>query len=832
MERDVVLPRRSDLSAQTLGFLEQQFKSNEDLIRVSDLVTELNIKSFELKSDLQNMQRKLGSLLVSWTSRSIQAKASFQDLIGAVENLSLLTSEYGSNACDARKIQKITNKELPLFAKELRRIASLREYAETALKLEALVGDLEDAVFCVMKHRTGDLFSRNSLTPLTPGVIIHSDFDAKQGRTLQAVKIINGIEDILLSVMKLHPQWCHLLKTVDSRVYKILAVLRPQVIVDHRSLLSSLGWTPKVFSSRIGSGENTGIPNPLVLMQGDKRESYSQSFLALSALQHVQMRREERQLNILGRKKEDNFGLWGIDELVSPIASRIEYHLLKWISQPEFIFALVYKVTHDFIEGVDDVLQPLIDKARLISYSAREAWVSAMVKMLSTFLSKRVFLSLAELYKEKHSKAEAISSWIRLVDLIVAFDKRMQSLISSDAYLLLGESGTFIGPSTTISVLSLFRDRPDWLHIWQKIELKDALKKLKAELKHNTAWVTDEKHEAGQFLDGEPELYLLTTRGDHKAPLIVEFALKIAWEMIERYQNLPAGSHRIHFIRSTASKFLWHFVNVLLMKHERNDFPSNDSDEALMTVCALINAARFCEFKLQTWSDDVLLLGLGIAENGMNSDINGHMMETSCFFDEEIKSFSELEMSWLMEMIAHILRQFETLSFEYFHNLHRLDSLLKDVDRLPAMNAILSDDLVEALDNLRSQLLLLRQHLNPKDFLDLWRSVADGLDHFIFHSILTSDIRLPDGGAKQFIADMQGLFLLFQTFCARPEAFFPFISDFLKLLNLDIEEIMALNSCLLDNEKGTKCLLSHGILHISTDQSHTVLSNRMSILKK
>ncbi|GMH20626.1 hypothetical protein Nepgr_022467 [Nepenthes gracilis] len=90
-------------------------------------------------------------------------------------------------------------------------------------------------------------------------------------------------------------------------------------------------------------------------------------------------------------------------------------------------------------------------------------------------------------------------------------------------------------------------------------------------------------------------------------------------------------------------------------------------------------------------------------------------------------------------MIAHILRQFETLSYEYFHNLHQFDCLLKDVDRLSAMNAILSVNLVEALDNLRSPLLLLRQHPNSTDILDLWRNIADGLDHFI-----TSDIRLPD----------------------------------------------------------------------------------------
>ncbi|GAB4835322.1 hypothetical protein Ancab_000231 [Ancistrocladus abbreviatus] len=820
MEANAVLPRSIEIDAQTLGFVGHEFKSKEDLRKANDLATELNNKCCELEADLQSLQRKLGSLLVSWSSRSIHAKASLQDLIDMVENLSLINSQYDSNTHGARKIQKILTKELPYIAKELHWIADLREYAGTALKLEALVGDLEDAVLCVLRCPTGDLFSRTSLNPLTS-----RDFDVKQENILQAVKGINDVEDLLLTVVKLHPQWCRLLRTVDARVDKILAVLRPQILADHRILLSSLGWPPKVLTSEKG-GEVSSIPNPLVLMQGDKGESYSQSFLALSALQHVQIRREDRQLNTLRQKKGDNFGLWAIDELVSPIASRIEYHLLKWIPQPELIFALVYKVTRDFIGGVDGVLQPLIDRARLGSYSAKEAWVSAMVQMLSTFLAKRVFVVLAEKYKEKHTKPEAMSSWLHLVDLIVAFDKRMESLVNSDAYLFLGESETVTISSRTISVLSLFCDKPDWLHIWGKIELKDGWKKLKAELKLDTAWVTAEKDRAGQCLDRETQQYLLASREDHKAPFIAEFALKIAWEMIERCQTLPSALCRIQFITSTASKFLWHFLNILLLRHERSEFPANDSDEVLMTVSLLINAARFCEFKLQEWSD-VNLLELSIAEYGQELHINGDAIESCCFFHEEIKSLNELETNWLMEMIAHILHQFEMFSFEYLHNVNRFEQVLMDLAQVPAIDVPISDDLVEALDNLRSQLLFIKQYLNPKDFLDLWRSVADGLDHFISRSILASDVRFSDEGARQFIADMRGLFLVYQSLCTRPEAFFPSICDLLKLLKLDREQVTVLNSFSLDNEKRIKYLLCHGISHVSMDQAYTVLSNRM-----
>ncbi|CAL5330665.1 unnamed protein product [Camellia sinensis] len=177
------------------------------------------------------------------------------------------------------------------------------------------------------------------------------------------------------------------MKSLDSRVDKTLNLLRLQVLADHRALLSSLRWPPKVFMSKIESGKISILPNPLVLMQVDKQKAYSESFLELCALQHLQTRREERQLGLLGKKKL-NTGLWAIDELVSPIASRSEYHFSKWVDQPEFIFALVSKITKDFVGGVDDVSQPLIDRAKLVSLSGKEAWISVMVQTLSSFLAK------------------------------------------------------------------------------------------------------------------------------------------------------------------------------------------------------------------------------------------------------------------------------------------------------------------------------------------------------------------------------------------------------------------------------------------------------------
>ncbi|KAF5744992.1 chromosome structural maintenance family protein [Tripterygium wilfordii] len=639
---------------------------------------------------------------------------------------------------------------------------------------------------------------------------------------------MNEIEEMLAGVKEFKCQWHHLMESVDSRVDKALAVLRPQILADHRALLASLGWPPKLSSSEVENGQMSSVPNPLVLMHVDKRERYSQSFLDLCALQHVQTRREERELNFSGQKDND-VGLWAIDELVMPIASRMEYHFTKWLEQPEFIFGLAFKITEDFIVGVDDVLQPLIDKARLVRYSAKEAWVTAIVHMVSVFMEKRLFPFLAEGYKAKDLRSGVISSWLHLIDLIVAFDKRMKSLVNLDTCLFMGEHERFEGFLRGVSVLRIFCDRPEWLKIWGKIELKDGWKKLKVELKDERVWLIDKKCGAAAHIGTQSEQFLLSTREDFKAPLVAEFALKISWDMIERSETFPAILARAQFIRLAAGRFLWHFFNVLVLRCKRTEFfLDNPDDDALMRICGSINAARYIESKLHEWTDDVNFLEMKITEN--NSILhNRDVRNDTCFFWEEIKSLVELETNWLLEIIGVVLRQFESLCWDDVQNKGCFEQLVEHTtpDRILRVGDLtVSMGLIEALDGLRSQLEFLKTILNPKDFLDLWRSVAEGVDHYISRSILTSGIEFSSKVIDQFGVDMNALFLVFQPFCVRPEAFFPCIRETLKLLTMSGEEAKHLQLVRSNDASRIKGLRFCGISHLSFDQVDRVLRNK------
>ncbi|XP_057482985.1 RINT1-like protein MAG2L [Actinidia eriantha] len=820
------LPDHRDLSPNLLGFLHHNFTTNTAATdnhrhhftllhdRACDLAEGLTAECAESDAHLLHLQQNLPKLLISWISRSIAAKTALHSL---TRNR---TSPFGIGSM---KIQRILSEDLPQLARELKRIDDIRSYADTTLQLEAMVGDLEDAVLSFLNSKTGKALAANCSDPLV--LIGHG---SRQEKFFQAVRSMNDIEELLISPVKFQPQWCHLMKSVDSRVNKILTVLRPQFLADHRALLSSLGWPPKVLTSTIG-GKISALPNPLLLMQEDKKKAYSASFQALCALQHLQARREKRQLDLLGQKKKLSTGLWAIDELVSPIASRIEHHFSKWADQPEFVFALVYKVTRDFIGGVDDVLQPLIDRAKLVSFSAKEAWVSAMVHTLSEFLAERVFPVLSERYNEKKSRLEVISSWLHLIDLMVNFDKQILSLLSSESYLFLGDSKSLVGSSRALYVFSLFSDRPDYLKIWAKIELKEGKRKLKAELRHERAWLVSTKL-VGSIVDITNEQFVLYTREDHKAPLIAESALKLAWEMIERCRTLPDILARILFIRSTAAKLLWYFFHLLLLQYKSTKLLATDCDnDSLPTLCGVINAARYCEYKLQQWSDDVNFLEMRIAENDTSTCVKVDANDDFYFFGGEIKSLADLEMNLIMEIISGLLYHFERLTHEYVQNEKRFEQEGDDVGVIGASEGtdfLVSVDFIEALDTLRNRLCVIYGSLNPKDFSDLWRSVADGLDRFISASIFMSDYRFSEKGISQLGADMRALFHVFKPFCDRPEAFFPRIRNSLKLLEMDRQDLGRLQFVSSNSSDRTRCLHFCGITQLSFDQADKILRNR------
>ncbi|CAM0151585.1 unnamed protein product [Urochloa decumbens] len=790
-------------SASLRGFLDAHFASPEDLAAAPALAELLRRECAELDASLRRLEAQLTAAAASWLARSA----------GARSDLRRIRSPGGAADSEDEGADTVRKVGLPALVREIQRIDTIRLYAEATLQLEALVGNLEDVAFSVVRQA-----SKLSLSSILRK---SNETELKQAKLLNAVNAVRDIERELVRISTSRPQWTSLILAVDSRVDKTLAILRPQALTDYRALLAALGWPPSLSSPDTENDKYSQIPNPLVLMNEENKEKYSQSFLALCALQHVQANREVRQCQIAaatlasaGSKYSDrtaclDSGLWAIDELVHPVASRMEYHFAKWSEQPEFIFTLVYKITKDFMDGVDDILQPLIDHARLAGLSAKESWVTGMVKMLVGYLERQIFPALVTSNQDQDTagKHEVESSWLHLNDLMISFDKKMQLLADSGIQKIASLSE---GLSRSLSIFSIYSEHPDWLQIWASVELSSAQDKLKSEMEDETGWSCSDSHDQLGHMENSIK-FLLTTREDYKAPPVSEFVVKTALSMIERGRALPNRGMQIHYNRSSSVKFLNHFFIVLRDRCEALQLSNMAlEDQSLSKASCAINAARYCENVLREWDADTTFLDIGTQGS---------------LFTDEISFLVKLGTNYLEQILSAILLEFEDLSWEYVQNIGSWSGQAVLDQILDEESAGVSPGFVSGLDVLTDRTTKLKLHLNSKDFLDLWRSIAEGLDYFIYSSIRWGEVNFSDTGVIQLRVDTKALLHIFRPFCLRPEAFLPFLSESLRLLTMKKSDAQYLLEILTDDTSDS-CLKNQGLHHVNGRQAANILRSR------
>ncbi|XP_031473301.1 RINT1-like protein MAG2 [Nymphaea colorata] len=812
---DGVVPLPAEVSPASKTFLDSKFVIQGDLAKASALAIRLENDCLGFERDILDLRRKLAAAISSWNSHSLKlglllcdVNANLNDFDGCPD---------GTDDAKLGRIQNILVVELPLLAEQIRRIDAIQIYAETTLKLEALVGDLEDTLRLILTKRCMNRIPMNLANAASP-----DDIDWKLEKLHSSVDILSKIEDIVCQLAETRPQWANLVRAVDLRVDKVLAVLRPQSIVDHRVILAELGWPPPLVTTNSDRGRNCDLLNPLAVVDGITKERYSKNFLSLCVFQQLTVKRQNRFDNSCPKSLDHR--LWTIDELVSPIASRAEQHFLKWTDEPDFIFALAYKITRDFVDGIEELLQPLIDKARLLAFSAREAWIRTMADMFSSYVKKHMMPVLASKYQVGSEIIEVKTSFLHMIDLMISFDKKIQALL--DPMVLkpfeTAWENTVPPMSFIISIMSIFSDHTDWFHVWMEIELNDAEEKLNTGMKEESAWLINVKH--GDDLDikkvfESPDCW---TREENKTPKIASAVMGIMWSIIQRCQSLPIMTMQVQFIRSTASQILLQFVDVLWQQCEELEISDAMVDcSGLIKVVQSINAARYCETVLETWCDGIHFLEMRVAEV-LRDRPKGTSDSHGCIFEHELDELKTFETEWLAEIMAFLLRQFDYLSCGYFRRKDQWEHVEEtdDTDQVSTLSAAF----LATLDALQMGLAYFCTNLNLKDFVDLWRSVANGLDHFIFSNIPLGNVKFSSLGVKQFGVDMKALFCIFKPYCDRPEAFFPCTNDSIRLLSMLEQEAKHIE-VLADREK-REYLRSHGVTHISAAQACKILRNR------
>ncbi|XP_031269104.1 RINT1-like protein MAG2 [Pistacia vera] len=795
----LTLPPTSTLSSSALSFLNDSLTTNQSLTRATGIATELEIHCRDLDQSLIELNRSLESKLIAYSSFSDRANGlSVQVYVKLTELASVVRSR--SSVSDGRgRTEQILGEELPVLAKEVARVEAVRAYAETALKLDTLVGDIEDAVSSTMNRNTRKYPSTQN----------------SEDMRLLAIGTLKQTEDILGSVTRARPQWARLVAAVDHRVDRALAILRPQAIADHRALLASMGWPPPLStltSSNVDTRTSPEVLNPLFTMQGDLKHQYHENFLALCSLQELQRRRKSRQLEGHNLEVALHQTLWAIEELVNPISVATQRHFSKWIDKPEFIFALAYKITRDYVDSMDQLLQPLVDEAMLVGYSCREEWISAMVTTLLTYLAKEIFPVYVDQLDEEGVagiKSEARILWLNLVDLMISFDKRIKSLVAQSGVLLSLQEDSNL---QKISSLSVFCDRPDWLDLWAEIELSDTIDKLRHDIDDERNWKM--KVHGPALLFG-PE--------DYKSPAVSGAFLQRLSSVVDRCRSLPTISSRSRFLRLAGAPLIQKFLDCLLLRcQEAEGLTALQDDDALIKVANSVNAARYFESVLKEWCEDVFFVEMGSGQDDqLGTSLSGDTGTEGIFegsrtgiFDDEIRNLEEFRMEWVEKMSVVVLRGFDVHCRDYVKNRRQWQEKSEE-------GWIVSKTLVGALDFLQVKMSIIEESLNGLDFVGLWRSLAAGVDRLLFNGVLMSNAKFYDGGVEKLGSDLQVLFGVFGAWCLRPEGFFPKASEGLKLLKMGEEQLQS------RAVRGEKWMKDNGIRHLSVAEVEKIVRNRV-----
>ncbi|BBN13352.1 RAD50-interacting protein 1 [Marchantia polymorpha subsp. ruderalis] len=853
------LPAKESISPFLRNLLNESFNTVDDLSGTPSLVARLLA---ELDEEKENFRKAQAQVLVT-TSRGLSRFGlltnSLEKLTSKIENVrassvplssmqregsgsggngtAVSEKKHGISNWEEKEkveIERIMNpgrgetesegtelnrrgmvEELENLANEVARVEKVRIYAESALKLEQLVGDLEAAVATISSSVRSSTQSGGILLKAT-----------------RAVKIMQTTEAAVAEISNAH--WNRLVSAVDLRVDRVAAILRPVVVADHRHILKSIGWPPPLSASSVGGNK---LVNPLLEMSEVQERTYFESFMALTILQAVQQARRERQLNqyknvndvispdtLSERKMKSRANrapLWAMDELVSPVAAKAEPHFLRWTTKPELAFALAFRLAQEYVDSVDEILQPLIDKANLAGYSAREEWVFSLSSMMSLYLQNHILPGLAnDLQDDGGAGSVAAALWLHIVDEALAFDGRMKSLAMRVLGLFQGGSleeaqvedlDNLSGP--VVLSISAIADRQEWLEMWATLEREDVLAKLKVELHNDGAWVTKTKADVflGLVQDGHEGAngFLGAPIENFRAPAGASLVMASMSAITDRCRSLLEPYQQYVFVKLGAIPIAQVYLQEMLGPRclELQAVTALADEESMVKVATCLNAARFCQHSLQEWGEDIFFVEL----------LNAHQDETQgtieltggSIFDQEIGEFEQFRKDWLNKLVSSISRGFEARCREYLWNKKRwsdpgngTQSLAvpvqdSDVESKPRPKDLMDETyvntlkdfdvsatMVDSLAVLQSQLSTLNATLDFVNFLELWRSLAAVLDQLLVNSVVLSGAKFSDYGGWQFAADIQGLFLLFKPYCVRPSGFFKTLHDAVILLTL------------------------------------------------
>ncbi|XP_070580995.1 RAD50-interacting protein 1-like isoform X1 [Ptychodera flava] len=756
-----------DLDEEVKNFIDSEIGDNLKLLpKVNELLSQLA----ERKRDLEDQ------LSVASSEVPQRIHGALHDAESALEQMQALSASEKQTRNDITEhltqAQPIIDglAELTNQVKELEKCMSYLNWVE---QVEQLSSDIQGSL----------------LVNSTPFQLFHSS-EIQQSLVASAMPsaVVHFASMAELSDLIQGSSCHHLIDFVNSTVLFWYKILNEKLSSEFDEVVRALGWpfitavkpsTPSANQGELKQKMETLFSQLLKLQLPDNLSSDDKSALEYSALPGCRPILLPLQL------------------LIKPLKKRFKYHFYgkkqtNNISKPEWYFTQVLNWIRDHCDFLDQVVQPILNKAGLTNLDARVEFTRGLMLIVTAKLSH----DIPELLYDEHLLSHTI-------DEALLFDREVRTNFGYPA----GQPGCLF-------VLT----NNDCFEKWVNVEKKFATEKIESLMSSQNAWTS-------QYKD-------ISDVDELKVPECGENFMTLLIVITDRYKNLPYPTHRLQFLDLQLYLLDDFRIRLLQVKKEEAKTPLGPK------YSAILNVLNYVIEVLQEWSDQVFFLQLQYfkAEHHSMESFNTAMEQSytsstdqssitailedskldnmeGTVFDETVKLYKRLRDEMVVQIALSAVEDIKVYSRQY--RQEKWFSLPSHKDFIVLG---LSASACEMFQVLKDRLHLVKQQVCQSLFNTVWQKVAESLNMFIYEEVILGN-RFNEGGAAQLQYDMtRNLFPMFGEFTQRPDNHFKDVKEACILLNLNLGSAILLRD-----------ILFHALHEDTSDDSPTIPKPRAAL---
>ncbi|KAF7306558.1 hypothetical protein MIND_00447100 [Mycena indigotica] len=690
---------------KTVLYLNNSFKSFDDLEGLENVVEEAQQQDELLQAKLANSQEAIDKLLSQTREAALTHSNTAQDLSlqrhSLADELSYLSDKLTSAYSEENEGPTLLE-DIETLHRNLKELESVKGYVQVihhALKLS------ESACQQVRDISATDTLSQSSVT----------EYQALQQFVLKVSTAVSGVEDVVGN------QTLHLLTFLEK--------IRDKCWADIKGVLSS---------TLLVASEKLGWPMPVnyVAASSQDRKTFEKAFQDLLRLQSF------------GEKNSPSSKSQG-----EPISMRFKYHFegsreTNRIDKPEWYFTHIQNVIHEHQPFMDAVIQPLLAATDYGNIVAQREFTL----LLFPLLSRKLRRSMPSLLPRPPLLAHTIYQ-------ALLFD----AAVREEHFNLAGTSASQSGKSDDgdkwDGISEIILGQEEWFSVWLSGEKQFAENQYNEIISATDAWhIAEDEGEADL-----PHTDLRSTASARRLKALVEqvtdrysplpqfahrtrFLISVQIPLLENYYGRILSS--LDAFETLSSAFVRAVPGALAVSLGGRDETSVKVDarrltagvEGVQRLCKAWLSSRYMESAMEGWGDELFFLELW-TEISRRAALRAQAQVVASLPDPRPSNsaapqetvFEELVSLYrkLMERAEEMIVQQVCGEIESGLKAHFSATTTPNPNRPPSEDIALSQTLLGPISLLSTHLGYLRTTLPGSTLTSIYRRIASRLAEYI-----------------------------------------------------------------------------------------------------